>query len=47
MKLLDQVNLFKINNIEKTIEVESLLGPKNEKLKLEKTLMKQLFSILN
>jgi len=36
MKLLDQVNLFKINNIEKTIELESLLGQKKDKISLEK-----------
>ena len=39
MKLLDKVNLFKINNIEKTIELESLLGQKKDKISLEKNEM--------
>ena len=36
MKLLDQVNLFKINSVEKTIELESLLGQEKDKISLEK-----------
>lgn len=36
MDLLDKVNLYKINNIEKIIETENILGEKKEKIILEK-----------
>ncbi|TDO90055.1 hypothetical protein DFR79_11014 [Halanaerobium saccharolyticum] len=35
MNLLNEVNLYKINNIEPEIKIKSLLGEKNEKIMLE------------